>query len=130
VSDISGGTVEEDFTIADLGRLRSLVARAAHLVGLTVKAVDDLVLAVNEIAGNAIRYAGGRGRIKIVSWARGIAVEISDRGPGFPAGLVDERPPVGAIGGRGLWMARRLCDRMTVASTDRGVTVRLVAVIH
>lgn len=121
--------LSEDFTVNDLPRLRSLVARAAMLAGLTARVIEDLVTAVNEIATNAIRYAGGRGRITISSFARGVSVEISDHGPGLPANLRAERPAPEATGGRGIWMARRLCERMAISSSPYGVTVRLVVLV-
>jgi serine/threonine-protein kinase RsbW len=119
--------VTEEFTIIDLPRVRRLVTRAAQLVGLTVAAIDNLVVAVNEIAVNAIRYAGGKGRLTIRSWPAGLSVEISDDGPGLPAGLADHLPASDAVSGRGLWMARRLCSKMTISSSPRGLTIRLVA---
>jgi anti-sigma regulatory factor (Ser/Thr protein kinase) len=119
--------VSEEFTINDLRRVRTLVARAAQWIGLTVKALDDLVVAVNEIAINALLYAGGRARITVAACPDGMSVEISDSGPGLPSGLREERPPTDALGGRGLWLARRLCPQMTISSSPRGVTVRMIA---
>jgi anti-sigma regulatory factor (Ser/Thr protein kinase) len=126
-SDHGTTAVSEEFTIGELGRVRALVSRAAKLVGLTRSVIDNLVVAVNEIAANAVRYAGGKGRIRIRSYDRGISVEISDSGPGLPAGLGDRPAGPTATGGRGLWMAHRLCPSMTVASSKRGVTVTLSA---
>jgi serine/threonine-protein kinase RsbW len=122
-------TVTEEFTIADLRRVRSLVSHAAKLVGLTMSVIDNLVTAVNEIAVNAIRYAGGKGQITIRTCTKGVSVEISDSGPGLPEGLGEDLVAPAAIGGRGLWMARRLCHSMTISSSSRGVTVTMTAVL-
>jgi anti-sigma regulatory factor (Ser/Thr protein kinase) len=120
--------VTEEFTVNDLSRVRSLVTRAAKFVGLSIALIDNLVAAVNEIAINAIRYAGGRGRLTIRACQNGVLVDISDSGPGLPDGLSSERPDPDALGGRGLWMARRMCSRMSISSSPSGVTVRLLAV--
>jgi serine/threonine-protein kinase RsbW len=118
----------EEFSVHDLSRVRRLVTRAGRLVGLTVAAIDNLVTAVNEIAVNAVKYAGGRGRLTIRTGPETVSVEVSDQGPGLPDGIVDRLPDPGAIGGRGLWMAKRMCSRMTIDSSRSGVTVRLVAI--
>ncbi len=126
--DRTAEAVSEEFTVADLHRIRVLVTRAAELVGLAVTAIDNLVMAVNEIAVNVIVHGGGHGHVRINAFSRGITVEITDAGPGLPAEPNNVRPEVGATGGRGLWLARRMCPTITFISTRQGLTVRLVAV--
>jgi serine/threonine-protein kinase RsbW len=118
--------VSEDFTVTGLQRVRTLVKRAAQWVGLATDAIENLVLAVNEIAINAVLHAGGRGHLAIRAWPTGIVVEISDAGPGLPADVSDQRPDVHATHGRGLWLARRLCPDITMINSGHGLTVRLV----
>jgi serine/threonine-protein kinase RsbW len=127
-SDMENTVVTEDFTITELHRIRTLVHRAAAVIGLTGAVIENLVAAVNEIAVNAIRYAGGRGRITIRSCPKGVAVDIADNGPGLPADLSGDLPAPNAVGGRGLWMARRLCAYMDISSSPRGVTISLAAI--
>ncbi len=122
-------TVTEEFTVDELGRIRRLVHRAATVIGLGAAVVENLVTAVNEIITNAIRYAGGRGRVTIRTCPRGIAVDISDHGPGIPDGLTDDRAAIDATSGRGLWMARRLCHYMTINTGPNGATISLAAVL-
>lgn len=120
-----GSTLEiSHFTIGDLHRLRGMVAQAARAVGLSGRRTEDLVLAVNEVAVNAIQYAGG-GSVVVEHDNDEVAVEVSDHGPGLPDDLPADRPAPDAVAGRGLWMARRLCQRLKIASTPAGVTVRL-----
>jgi anti-sigma regulatory factor (Ser/Thr protein kinase) len=114
----------EDFTTEDLPRIRQVVRAAAYAVGLSVTQVDHMVLAVSEIAANALRYAGGCGRILVKPACDGLRVEISDTGPGLPAGLGRDRPVANAMGGRGLWLAQHLC-RLSISSSDNGVTIRM-----
>ncbi len=121
-------TVSLEFTVDDLRRVRDLVERAAMATGLTGAETDNLVIAVNEIAANAIVYAGGSGVITVGQGTRGLLVEIADTGPGLPpspAVADEERPSADAVGGRGLWLARKLCPDLTLSSSPAGLTVRM-----
>jgi anti-sigma regulatory factor (Ser/Thr protein kinase) len=125
-SDRSFGTDSETFTVDDLPRVRGLVARAGRRVGLASPQADDLVAAVNEVAINAVLYAGGKGSITVAQTPEGVAVEISDEGPGLPPDMSAGEPPApNATGGRGLWLARYWCRRLTLCSSHRGLTVRM-----
>jgi anti-sigma regulatory factor (Ser/Thr protein kinase) len=120
--------VSEEFAVADLHRVRDLVERAAASVGLAEHVTNNLVIAVNEIAVNAILYAGGKGRVMVDPEPAGLRVEIADYGPGLTEkNVTDERPDAEALGGRGLWLARQLCPDMTLSSSPEGLTVRMFA---
>ena len=114
-----------EFTMNDLGEVRSVVDRAARAAGVSADAAHALVISVSELAANAIRYAGGKGRLTVMETAEDVRVEVSDDGPGLPAGLPEGPPPVDATGGRGLWIVRQLCRDVHVSRSDRGVTVLL-----
>ncbi len=120
--------VSEEFTVADLRRIRSAVEDAGKAAGLGERRVTELVAVVNELAVNAILYAGGIGRVTMLSSQNGLSVEVSDRGPGLPetaTGL--ERPPPNVPGGRGLWLARQMFPDLQLTSSSEGVTVKLYA---
>ncbi len=118
--------VTQRFARGDLPRLRRLVERAGRRLGLSPTRTDDLVLVVNEIATNAIRHGGGSGTLTMVSQPDGVSVEVRDCGPGLPAHTREEPPTATAtsIGGRGLWIVRRRCRRLSIASSEHGVAVR------
>ena len=110
------------------GDSRATVADLARTTPLDDKAVDGLVLAVNETVTNATVH--GQPPITLRAWAADdrIVVTVHDRGNGPTdpyAGLL----PTGsdANGGRGLWLARQLCSRVTLTPEADGFTVRLVA---
>jgi serine/threonine-protein kinase RsbW len=124
VSAQSGRSVTERFTRGDLHRVRRLVECTGRSVGLSPIRTDDLVLAVSEIATNAIRHGGGSGTLTMVSRSDGVSVEVCDSGPGLTARAPGELPTATSIGGRGLWIVRRLCHRLSIASSERGVAVR------
>ena len=107
--------------------VRSEVRREAVACGLHGQRLEDFLLAVTEIAGNAVLHGGGSASLRLW-WSRDTLVcEISDSGPGLAADRVATHPPDPlAIGGRGLWLARTLTDTLEISSrADGGTVVRL-----
>src|SRR3982751_2820341 len=102
-------------------------AACAAGVGLRGPRLEAFVLAVNEIMTNAVRHGGGCGRIRLWRTTAGLGCEISDAGPGAPPERFNGHrlPPTTATGGRGLWLARHLCDTFGVDSGGTGTTVRM-----
>jgi anti-sigma regulatory factor (Ser/Thr protein kinase) len=117
--------LDQVFDLTGLIALRSAIAAHAAELGLTGRQRDELILMAHELASNAITHGGGRGRLRL--WATGdrIRCEISDSGPGLPAGLAAGRqqPPLDAIGGRGLWLVRTFADEVELRSGAEGTTV-------
>ena len=89
-------TVTEYFSVDDLHHVRVLVERACAAVGMAGERIYRLVFAVNEIAINAVKHAGGWGVLTVRQSRHGVSVEVSDRGPGLPEALPTERPSVTA----------------------------------
>ncbi|MFB4264208.1 ATP-binding protein [Nonomuraea sp. GTA35] len=110
--------------------LRRAVAEHARYEGLTGRRLEDFVLAVNEITTNAVVHGGGHGRLRLWSHGERLWCEVSDEGPGLPAGWMgDMRPPEGLdFRGRGLWLTSMLCDHITIVSGPAGTTVTFAAV--
>jgi anti-sigma regulatory factor (Ser/Thr protein kinase) len=123
---LSDVLIVERFTSAELPTIRAAVRRLALDAGLSQTRAADLVLAVNELATNAILHAGGAGSLTVQHVPGGVAVEVRDQGPGLPAGYDKELPGPDIVGGRGLWLVRRLCQQVTFFSSTRGASVRLV----
>jgi PAS domain S-box-containing protein len=102
--------------------LRRTLARWLGAAGMTPDDTSELVVAVNEIAGNAIEHAYGPGDADFHLHAelRGqrVTIEIRDRGVW--------REPVAGNRGRGLGIAADLVDELRVERTERGTTVRMV----
>jgi anti-sigma regulatory factor (Ser/Thr protein kinase) len=113
------------FRELDLRALRlTLAALSAH-AGLTRARTDDLVLAVDEVATNSVRYGGGSGTLRL--WIDGDAVvcEITDAGQIVDPLVGRRRPAPDATGGRGLWLVHQLCDLVQIRSDGRGSVVRM-----
>jgi len=77
--------LEQPFSSDSLYALRAAVAAHAAQAGVPAGQVPDLVIAVHELATNAIRHGAGHGRLRI--WAGGGALhcEVSDDGVASPA---------------------------------------------
>ncbi|MFF4699197.1 ATP-binding protein [Streptomyces chattanoogensis] len=110
--------LQRRFTARLLPRLRLLVEECAAREGLCEPRRGEFVLAVDEIAGNAVEHAGGSGRLVLLRVGDELECRISDAGPGFSEAVIPELLPGldGAPKGRGLWLARLVADRFAVAA--------------
>jgi anti-sigma regulatory factor (Ser/Thr protein kinase) len=107
--------------------VRHLVADHLSAIGLTGERLQGYVLAVNEVITNVVLHAGGRGRL--VLWMTGDSAwcTVSDSGPGIPDRYrrPPEVPAAFEVGGRGIWLAYRLCDEVTMTSGQQGTTIEM-----
>lgn len=115
------------FTDTDLARLRRSVTEVARLAGLAEPRRSDFVLAVHEVSGNAIQHGGGRGRARLWYADGVLRCRVTDEGPGLTGQAIPAaRPDSGsAEGGRGLWLARELSDRLHITGGAGGAIVTL-----
>ncbi|MFG2136499.1 ATP-binding protein [Streptomyces sp. NPDC048650] len=109
--------LQRRFSARLLPQLRLLVEECAAREGLCEPRRGEFVLAVDEIAGNAVEHAGGSGRLVLLRVGDELECRISDAGPGFSEAVIPELLPGldGAPKGRGLWLARLVADRFAVA---------------
>jgi anti-sigma regulatory factor (Ser/Thr protein kinase) len=110
--------LDQTFETGGLYAVRAAVAAYASELGAAALQVENLVMIASELATNAIAYGGGGGRLRV--WREGalLRCEISDHGPGLesPEQAGEEKPPASAVGGRGLWIARRLSDALDITN--------------
>jgi anti-sigma regulatory factor (Ser/Thr protein kinase) len=138
VASHSGDLLDVAFGWADFTRLRRLVAGQCAAVGLTGSRLDEFVLAVHEIAANAVMHAGGGGRLILRRTANGLRCLICGHplhggaDPVAPGGRVPRArggsepcEPAGAESGRGLWLAAQLTDELSITQGPDGTTVSL-----
>jgi anti-sigma regulatory factor (Ser/Thr protein kinase) len=116
---------ELDFTQDRLRTLRRFVALSAAEVSLDPGRIDDLVLAVNELATNSVRHAGGAGTLRM--WREGnvLLCDVHDQGQIPQPSLCPTAPEPTQITGRGLWIVSQLCDLVQIRSSQRGSVVRV-----
>jgi anti-sigma regulatory factor (Ser/Thr protein kinase) len=112
------------------GLRRDLAARAAEarLPEGSGPALEDFLLAVDEMTTNALRH--GRPPVDLRLWAgeKRLVCTITDHGAGLQDPFIGYGPAHGAdlsLGGMGLWLARQLCDHVDITMADEGVRVRL-----
>jgi anti-sigma regulatory factor (Ser/Thr protein kinase) len=113
------------FTASQLALVRGLAEARAAQFGLTESQLDDLVLAVHEIAANSVRHGGGTGRFRLWRDGRSLVAEISDRGTIEDPLVGREHPGVSMERGRGLWIANQVCDLVQIRTYPTGTVVRL-----
>jgi anti-sigma regulatory factor (Ser/Thr protein kinase) len=112
---------ELDFTW-DLDDLRAHAEAEALAAGVGRARVPEVVLAVNEVATNAVMHGGGGGRMRTWAEPRHFVCEITDDG----SGIAD--PHVGYLDsgtGTGLWVTRQLTELVEVRGGPSGTTVRI-----
>jgi anti-sigma regulatory factor (Ser/Thr protein kinase) len=133
--------LDQEFDSDTLPALRAAVRAHACQAGMPEDRAGDVVLAVHELAANAITHGAGTGRLRMWNRAGVLGCEILDVGPpdpGFAAG-----PSTGARGGaaaagtggsgdqavtapwpirggHGLWLVRRVADQLDLQTSPRG----------
>ena len=89
--------------------------------------LDDVELAVDEMASNSLLHGGGLGVLRVWTEDGSLVCEITDEGVIADPLVGRRRPVLDRAGGRGLWIANQLCDLVQVRSGAAGTTVRLHA---
>ena len=122
---------EPVFAVDDATTLAGLRHQLGAVIASLVPDRDqqgDLHLATSEIAANAFRH--GVRPVSARVWADGdrLVCLIADRGTTYSDPFSGFTPAHGAdlaLGGMGLWLARKLWDHVDVLPTATGLTVRL-----
>jgi anti-sigma regulatory factor (Ser/Thr protein kinase) len=116
---------EISFTAQKLSEVRRFAAEQARSIGLEPTRVEDLVLAVNELATNSLQHSRGPGSLRIWREAAAIACEVDSEDRIDQPFAGRERPHPTQLRGRGLWLVNQLCDLVQIRSGGSGSVVRL-----
>lgn len=133
--------LDTTFDSGTLHVLRADVQARASRAGFPDHRVDDLVLAVHELAANAVHHGPGAGRLRIWNMAGVLHCRVDDGvlasdDPAMPgAGHEDgeatgkESPPGTsamsawqATPGHGLWVVQQVADQLQVRSGAQGTS--------
>jgi len=139
--------LDQEFDSGTLYALRAAVQAHASRAGLSEDRVGEVVLAVHELAANAIAHGAGHGRLRMWDLAGALSCEIVDAGPAgpgsapSPAGAGSAPSPAGpgaasspgeaggppavvdpwpAVDGHGLWLVQHVADQLDLRSGLRG----------
>ena len=145
VSSKNGGDVapelDQEFDPGTLHALRAKVLVQACRAGLSESRAADVVLAVHELAANAIRHGAGAGRLRVWNLVRELCCQVDDGDPprsddrawdsaGSATSAADGHrqtlaSSMSSTPGHGLWLVRQVADRMSMASGPGGTRVRV-----
>jgi anti-anti-sigma factor len=116
--------LDQVFDGDSLYSLRAAVAAHASQAGMAEGRARDLVLAMHELAANAVRHGAGRGRLRLWVTEDAVRCEVTDDGAskaadGADAGRRGSAPwPVEF--GHGLWLTRQVADQASWSSGPSG----------
>ena len=142
----SAPILDQAFDAGSLYALRAAVAAHATQAGLAPGRADDLVIAVHELAANAVRHGAGHGRLRIWRSDQALHCEISDDGlpePQQPPEPQRQRAPSAAKAkppepqeapdapqwrtepGHGLSLVRQVADHTSLRSGRNGTSATI-----
>lgn len=125
------------FDAGTLQALRTKVRACALRAGFAESRVQDVVLAVHELAANSVCHGGGAGRLRVWKLAGSLLCQVDDGDllraaeagdgharPGYLSDrmLVDSLP---CVRGHGLHLVRQVADQMQSLSGSHGTRVRI-----
>ena len=117
--------LDQAFDGDSLYALRAAVAAHGSQAGLSEGRIRDLVLAVHELAANAVRHGAGQGRLRLWAARDAVRCEVTDEGtPGEADGADAVRWQ--AEPGHGLWLVRRIADSASVQSGASGTVAAVI----
>jgi len=134
--------LDQEFDSGTLYALRAAVQAHADRAGLPEDRASEVVLAVHELAANAIAHGAGHGRLRMWDLTGALSCEVVDMGraarpdalPGPDAAARSDgvsapdavggswivMDPWPAEDGHGLWLVRQVADQLDLRSGPRG----------
>ena len=118
--------LDQCFDASSLSALRTATQACAAQAGMPAERTTDVVIALHELAANAVRHGAGSGRLRIWDHAGALYCRVDDDGPtatrtdGVAAQNLADRWP--REPGHGLWLARQVADQMMLRCDSRGTS--------
>jgi anti-sigma regulatory factor (Ser/Thr protein kinase) len=111
---------------AGLAQVRKFTAARGRRAGLPPRRVNDLVIAVAELAANTLVHTSGPGSLTLWVTDDAVICQVQDQGQitDSRAGMIRPTPDAPG-GGRGLWVVHQVCDRVEISTGQAGTTVRV-----
>ncbi|NES31630.1 ATP-binding protein [Micromonospora terminaliae] len=127
--DRASSLLSRDFTAVTTTELRHAVAAVVAAAGLTGVRAEGFVLAVHELATNAVRHGGGTGHLHLRRQDDLLICAVVDHGPGVDAPPI-RQVPGDVAGGRGLWLADHLADSLHLHRRPDGMTATVTIALR
>jgi anti-sigma regulatory factor (Ser/Thr protein kinase) len=124
-----GPILDQDFDAGSLYMLREAVAAHTTRAGMPEPRAGDIVLALHELAVNAIRHGAGHGRLLIRAHDGALHCQVIDDGTpqAARAGTGPEtqttspgHAPWPSEYGHGLWFVRQVADQVSLQTGPNG----------
>jgi anti-sigma regulatory factor (Ser/Thr protein kinase) len=123
--------LDREFDAGGLAGLREAVLGYATTSGMPGDRAIDVMLAVHELAANAVRHGPGHGRLRIHLTAGTLHCEVSDPGSASlnghaPGGIggqslgAPDAAPWPVEQGHGLWIVHKTADHFRITSGPHG----------
>jgi anti-sigma regulatory factor (Ser/Thr protein kinase) len=118
----SAPVLDQEFDSGNLYALRAAVQAHAGQAGLSEDRASEVVLAVHELAANAIAHGAGRGRLRLWDLTGALSCEITDAGTPDTTDSSETADPWPTADGHGLWLVRQVADHLELRSGPGGTT--------
>jgi anti-sigma regulatory factor (Ser/Thr protein kinase) len=118
--------LDQEFDSRTLYALRAAVQALATRAGLSEDRTVEVVLAVHELAANAIAHGAGHGRLRMWHLADVLSCEIVDGGRSGSADSAETPDPWPVVDGHGLWLVRQVADRLDLSSGPDGTRAVII----
>jgi len=126
--------LDQEFGGTTLRVLRETVLAHATAAGMPEGRALDVMLAVHELAANAVEHGGGTGHLRMSVASRELICQVSDPGPpssGLPCNTPGSQrlraaartSPWPYEPGHGLWLVRQIADHISVNCSPAGSQV-------
>lgn len=126
-------TLDQWFDADSLHDLRRAVLAEAVAAGMGGDRADDVVLAVHELAANAVRHGGGAGRLRMQAASGQLYCRVSNEEPdNLGVGAPTRARSALAVGqwpvrpGHGLWLVQGVADHLDMMAGSAGGKVTAV----
>jgi anti-sigma regulatory factor (Ser/Thr protein kinase) len=126
-----GQAFNQAFSADTLAGLRKSVLAEAEAAGMPGGRAGEVMLAVHELAANAVCHGGGAGLAQMRVVAGELHCQVSDAGPGSVdgdarRGGASQAGPWPVEPGHGLWLVHKVADRLSMACGLGGSRVTAV----
>jgi anti-sigma regulatory factor (Ser/Thr protein kinase) len=132
--------LDQWFDATSLSALRVSIQACAAQAGMSADRATDVVIALHELAANAVRHGAGSGRLRVWDRVGALYCRVDDVGPAAAGGSPGTgggdigTEDAGSVGqnladrwpyepGHGLWLARQVADQMSLRSDSSGTRV-------